>query len=75
MRSAHRSSIVLASAMIVAGLAGCGTDTPTTPEAAESAALEHGLRILLSPRSTSRGHSMHSAHSMNPVLTRLTASC
>jgi uncharacterized membrane protein len=46
MRSTHRSSIVLASAMIVAGLVGCGTDTPTTPEAAESTALERSNSFI-----------------------------
>jgi len=46
MRYAHRSSIVLAGAMIVAGLASCGTDAPTTPEAAESAPLERSNSFI-----------------------------
>jgi hypothetical protein len=46
MRSTHRSSIVLASVIIVAGLAGCGTDTPTTPAAAESTALERSNSFI-----------------------------
>jgi len=40
MRSTHRSSIVLASAIIVAGLASCGTEAPTAPAAVGSAALK-----------------------------------
>jgi len=46
MRSTHRSSILLASTMIVAGLASCGTDTPTTPPAAESTALERSNSFI-----------------------------
>ena len=46
MRSARRSSIVLAGAMIVAGLASCGTDTPTSPAAAGSAALERSNSFI-----------------------------
>ena len=40
MRSARRSSIVLAGAMIAAGLASCSVDAPTSPAAAGSAALK-----------------------------------
>src|SRR6476660_7701220 len=40
MRPTHRSSMVLVGAMLVTGLASCGTDAPTTPEAAESVARE-----------------------------------
>ena len=46
MRSARRSSIVLAGAMIVAGLASCGTDAPTSPAAAGSAALERSNSFI-----------------------------
>ena len=46
MRPAYRSSIVLAGAMIVAGLASCDSDAPTTPEAAGSAALERSSSFI-----------------------------
>src|SRR6476660_7683616 len=46
MKPARRSSIVLAGAMIVAGLASCDSDAPTTPEAAQSAALERSNSLI-----------------------------
>ncbi len=46
MRPAHRSSMVLVGALIVTGLAGCGTDAPTTPEPAGSAARERSTALI-----------------------------
>ena len=46
MRSARRSSIILVGAMIVSGLAGCGTDAPTAPAATESDAGERSNAFI-----------------------------
>ena len=46
MRPAHRSSMALVGAMIVTGLAGCGRDASTAPEAAESAARERSNAFI-----------------------------
>ncbi len=46
MRSTHRSSIALAGAMLLVGLASCDADAPTSPAATASAAREHSNSFI-----------------------------